>query len=132
MSAWQKLPNFKEQGFPFSSWLYTIARNKVIDHYRTKKGHQSLDDESLLNSELFGEANQAEEDFDANLSLKKVTDALAHLSAQQREVITMRFVDDLSPAEIDTILNKREGTIRIIQHRAINKLKKIIHERSIS
>lgn len=126
MSAWQKLPDFREQGFPFGSWLYTIARNKVIDHYRTKKGTVSIDDEVIIESDLFQVGTRAEDEFDLKLSLAKIKSAFSCLTAEQREVITMRFVNDLTPQEIAQILNKREGTIRIIQHRAINKLKDII------
>ncbi len=128
MSAWQKLPNFKSQGFPFSSWLYTIARNKVIDHYRTKKSHVSIDDDGVIESDLLQSNVRTDELFDLQLSITKVHEALGQLTGEQREVITMRFVSDLSPAEIAQILNKREGTVRIIQYRAIQKLKKILEE----
>lgn len=128
MSAWQKLPNFKEQGYPFGSWLYTIARHKVIDHYRTKKGHLSIDDEAISESSLLQSDDQSDQLFDVSLKLTKIKQALSQLTDEQQEVITLRFVNDLQPSEIAHILNKREGTVRIIQHRAIQKLKKILGE----
>lgn len=130
MSAWQKLPNFKLQGFPFGSWLYKIARNRVIDHYRTKKPNVSLDDDVTLAESLFNLGEGAEAEFDLNQSLSQIKIAMLELNEEQREVITMRFVEDLSPQEIAEILDKREGTVRIIQHRAITKLKKILWKKS--
>ena len=126
MSAWQKLPNFESQGFPFSSWLYKIARNRVIDHYRTKKTNVSIDEDITISETLFSDSVDPESGFDRGQQLSKIKIAMQDLNAEQREVITMRFVEDLSPLEIAQILNKREGTIRIIQHRAILKIKKNI------
>lgn len=128
LNAWQKLPNFEERGFPFSSWLYKIARNKVIDYYRTKKQHVTIDDEqgAALVDQL--RATDTNNDLDTTLGLEKVKEAMELLTGEQREVLTMRFVQDLNPKEIAVILNKREGTIRIIQHRAVTKLKKYFKE----
>lgn len=126
VSAWQKLPSYRSQGFPFSSWLYRIARNRVIDYYRTKKSHTSLDEEGALPDELFAVVAGHESSFDLDLDMKAVAGAMARLSAEQREVIQLRFLDELSPAEIAGVLGKREGTVRIIQHRAIQKLKELL------
>ena len=131
MSAWQKLPNFKSQGFPFSSWLYKIARNRVIDHYRIKKPNVSIDEDITLSESLFNLGEGAEAEFDLTLSISLIKTAMLELSEEQREVITMRFVEDLTPQEIAEILDKREGTVRIIQHRAITKLKKILDNKKI-
>src|SRR3984885_16080132 len=43
MSAWQNIRGYKHRGHPFSSWLYQIARNQVVDHYRAKKSETSLE-----------------------------------------------------------------------------------------
>jgi RNA polymerase sigma-70 factor (ECF subfamily) len=126
LSAWQKLPGFKEQGFPFSSWLYKIARNRVIDYYRTKKSPISIDDEDSGFEDLSDDAPKAGDAVDLILDIASVKKALCELSPDQREVIELRYMAELSPIEIAQILGKREGTIRIIQFRALNKLKELI------
>jgi len=126
VSAWQKLPQYEAQGFPFGSWLYKIARNRVIDHYRTKKVQVSIDDAIAVDESQFGIQHDADEQIDTGLDMAAVTEALEQLTSEQREVIRLRFMDDLSPAEIAKVLDKREGTVRIIQHRAIQKLKSIL------
>lgn len=132
LRAWQKVPTFEAQGFPFGSWLYTIARHRVIDHYRTKKPNVNIDEQVIINESLFAVASSSAEQFDTGLDLSRIKTAMEQLTGEQREVITMRFVDDLTPAEISKILNKREGTIRIIQHRAITKLQKILEQKKPS
>lgn len=122
LSAWQNLASYKPQGFPFSSWLYQIARNRVIDHYRTNRGHSSIDD---ADEDLFKVVSAVEHSLDQMLDLKKVSEALDRLSEDQKEVIIMRFVEDLSYPEIAAAMEKSEGAVRLLQHRAINNLKNI-------
>jgi len=128
VSAWRQLPSYQAQGYPFGSWLYKIARNKVIDYYRTRKSHVSLDETLLADTELFGVNPEHEKVIDASIDLTTIERALKELSPEQREIIELRFMADLSPAEIAKAVGKREGNVRIIQHRALQKLKKIIGE----
>ena len=120
LSAWQNLKNYKFQGFPFSSWLYQIARNKVIDHYRTKKTHSSIDD---VDENIFEVAGALESGLDRSIALGTVKEAIASLSPDQQDVIVMKFIEDLSNEEIAAALKKSDGAIRLLQHRAVNNLK---------
>ncbi len=121
LTAWQKLPSFTFRGFPFSSWLYRIARNRVIDHYRTKKQHADINE---VDEGLLGITDSHEAGVDTALTLSKIYEAMKGLNADQQDVLILRFVDDLSPAEIAEVLDKSEGAVRIIQHRAVETLKK--------
>lgn len=123
LSAWQNLKNYQHKGHPFSSWLYQIARNKVIDHYRTKKIHTSFEN---LDEDILQVVGVAESRLDRILNLEKVKEAIARLSPEQQDVVIMKFVEDLSNEEIAKALNKSEGAIRLLQHRAINNLKTIL------
>lgn len=125
LSAWQNINNYSFQGFPFSSWLYQIARNRVIDHYRTRKELINLDDLEEKNVEL---VNQSDFQIDQNLTMEKIKAGLSNLPEDQKDVIIMRFINDLSTPEISSIINKSEGAVRLIQHRAIANLKKILND----
>lgn len=120
LSAWQNLKNYKFQGFPFSSWLYQIARNKIIDYYRTKKIHHSIDD---VDENLFEIVGALEGGLDKSIALESVKTALADLSPDQQDVIVMKFIEDLSNEEIAKVMGKSDGAIRLLQHRAVNNLK---------
>ena len=122
LSAWQNINSYQHQGFPFTSWLYRIARNAVIDHYRTSRSHIGLEAISELSdfSDLVGKLEN-------KLELGKIKIALASLTQDYQDVIVMRFIEELSHQEIAAALNKSEGAVRVLQHRAINSLKKIIN-----
>ncbi len=126
LAAWQKLPGFTFQGFPFSSWLYRIARNRVIDHYRTRKQHADI---SEVDEGLLGIIDSHEAGVDSSLTLREVYAAMKELTVDQQDVLVLRFVDDLSPKEIAEVMDKTEGSVRIIQHRAVEALKKKLKSR---
>ena len=129
LKAWENRDKYDSTKSNIQTWLFTIARNTIIDHYRSYKE---------IISEEEGEINNiASEDSPVKKAEQKLTQiaiekALSELSEIQREVITLRYMEDLSFKEIAQILNKNEGTIRVIQLRALSKLKSIMKKQSNS
>lgn len=125
LQAFKKIGDYEEKGFPFSSWLYKIARNEIIDFYRSKKTNVAL--EELEN--VLTDANQEniKDRLDLKIQIEKVRLALKKIKPEYQDVIIMRFIEDLSIKEVAEILNKTEGAIKLIQHRAIASLKKILN-----
>ena len=121
LSAWQRVSTYKHRGHPFSSWLYQIARNLVIDHYRSKHDDISLDkidpDSSIIPA-------VAQSDIAVKMQLEKVHGAIKELKADSQDVILLRFVEDLPLKEVSAILKKSEGAVKLLQHRAIKELRK--------
>jgi len=122
LSAWQSIENYQSRGFPFSSWLYRIAHNTVIDYYRTEKKHFNLEtiEEAAVSSNL-------EEKIDQELELNLIKSAIKELSTEQQTVLIMKFVEDLTNKEIAAVLGKNEGAIKVAQHRSLKNIKKIIN-----
>lgn len=122
LNAWQNIENYQSRGFPFSSWLYRIAHNTVVDYFRTEKKHFSLETvkEISTNSNL-------EEKIDQKFDLNLIKAAIKELSAEQQSVVIMKFVEELSNKEIAAALGKSEGAIKIIQHRSLKNIKKNIN-----
>ncbi len=123
LSAWQKIEEYEERGFPFSSWLYQISRNAVIDFYRSRKQNIQLEEiENIIGDDLLNSENS----LDLKIKIEKLMQAIKELKPEYQDVIIMRFVDDLSVKEVAEALNKSEGAIKLMQHRAIKKLKEIL------
>jgi len=123
LSAWQNIRKYQPQGFPLSSWLYQIARNRVIDYYRVKKHHTQIE---VVENEL-EEISSVEGDFDNNIAIEKIKGALKYLTSDQQDVVLMKFMDELTHQEIAAAMKKSAGAVRLIQHRAINELRKRIN-----
>jgi len=126
LSAWQNVERFVDEGLPFSSWLYRIARNKVIDFYRTHRRATTL--ESVPEEILVADEN-IEGLAEKKLKIENVYRALQELTDEQRDVILLRFVDELSYEEIAASLKRNQTTIRVIQYRAIKKIKKVLKQK---
>lgn len=123
LSAWTNVRSYKHRGYPFSSWLYQIARNQVIDHYRANKNDISLE---KMDPEYFVLPATAQFDLGTKLEIEKVRAAIQALKPDYQDVIIMRFIEDVSLKETATILKKTEGAVKLIQHRAIKELKKML------
>jgi len=103
------------------AFLYQIARNLVIDHYREKGKVQII---SAENTRIIDPRVNLEERAYLNSDLEQVRAALVNLKEDYQDVIIFRYLDDLSMPEIAKVLNKSEGTVRVMLHRALKALKK--------
>lgn len=126
INTWEYLVSGKEVE-NLKAFLYRVARNLIID-YRRKKKSESLD---LLQEKGFDIAEQEnelkirEEVFDIEVAIETINE----LSDKYREVILLRYVEDISVKEIANILKENENNISVRIHRGIEKLKKILDEK---
>lgn len=125
MSAWQNVKSYQHRGHPFSSWLYQIARNQVVDFYRTRRNETSID---AIDPEYFVAPVSAEFAIPMKLEMESVRRAMRQLKPDYEDIIILRFIEDLSLKETASILKKTEGAVKLMQHRAMNELKKLLHE----
>jgi len=125
LKSWQTIGGYKFQGFPFSSWLYRIARNQVIDYYRAKKNNLNI--EEIRESKIDDSSVEITEILDNNSDVKKIKEAIKQLNPGHQDVIILRFIEELSLKETASTLKKSEMAIKLLQHRAIKNLKKILN-----
>ena len=129
LNAWQNIHKYESRpGIPFSSWLYRIAKNAVIDHYRTSRDH--LDIELVSEKSIVALSDESEEKIDNAFQLELVKKSLTHLRDDEQSVVILKFVDGLSTKEVASALEKTQGAIRVIQHRALKKLQKLLGEKN--
>ncbi len=119
-----KIGKYKFKGLPFSSWLYRIASNEITDYYRKKQVSKYVRvTEDQLNYLFDNTVDEITITSDKEEKLRKIISLLEILSADDLELIEMRFFEERSFKEIAAILNLTEGNARIKTHRAITKLK---------
>jgi RNA polymerase sigma-70 factor (ECF subfamily) len=111
----------------FSGWLYRIAHNVVIDHYRQRDRHTQigLDEAPDIVAEHDNPALSAE----LRLTADKVRFAMRQLTDEQAEVLSLRFLEGYSIFEVAVMMNKTEGAIKALQYRAVATLRNLLeHE----
>ena len=122
LKAWSSIRTFKYEKFPFSSWLYRIAHNQVIDYYRSrKKSNLSIKEEIIVDSSDNPAISQ-----DQKSDKRELERAIRNLPENQQQVIILKFIEELDNKEIAKIIGKSEGAIRVLQYRALKMLKKIL------
>jgi len=117
LKAWKNISQFKDGNF--SAWLYTIARNIVVDHYRSQKETFSVEDCWDLKSD-----DDVLSEVDDRLKIEKLRQGLARLKVSEREILMLRLWQDLPFKEIALILDKNEGAAKMSFARAMESLKK--------
>jgi RNA polymerase sigma-70 factor (ECF subfamily) len=120
VKALEALPRYESRGIPFGGWLFRLARNAVIDHVRTRHDHAELD---AIIEWSHGDAGP-DEIAVVRQELDAVGVALATLTDDQREAISLRFFAGLSAREAAEAMGKQEGTVRGLQFRAIAALRR--------
>ncbi|MBD3363507.1 sigma-70 family RNA polymerase sigma factor [Candidatus Dojkabacteria bacterium] len=124
MKVWEKreLYNTKKS---FKTWIYTIARNLLIDFYRkqdTRKKYRKAIDEIELNS--IGQ----DADFDCEIIIDYVLEKMNELSEAEKELIILRYIEQLEIEEIAEIINHKYDTTKVYINRALHKLQEILKQ----
>ena len=123
LKALGAIGSYKWRQLPFASWLFRIAHNEVIDHFRKQKK------QTRLNNRTLNTENNPIAIAEQSLERKQLMAAVENLSPAQREVIYLRFVAELSIAEVAKTLSKSEGTVKALQYGGIVALRKILTEK---
>jgi RNA polymerase sigma-70 factor, ECF subfamily len=117
----ESIGRFRWQSVPFSAWLFRIAHNLAMDHFRSRRRWQP---EEEIPEPSGAEETSAEEQALALIGQTSLMELIARLSPEQRQVLTLKFVFRFTNGEVATILEKTEGAVKSLQHRALSSLQK--------
>lgn len=127
VKAWRGIKTYKGGRLSFSAWLYHIAHNHIIDYFRTRQSHVSLDRELLGNVEILDNVVDPEvgpeQEVERRLTQQEVLELISYLPPAQKQIIILKFIEGLGNQEIEQITGKRQGAIRIMQMRALATLR---------
>jgi RNA polymerase sigma-70 factor (ECF subfamily) len=121
MRMLESIKNFRWQSAPFSAWLFRIAHNLAMDHFRASR---RLQPEEEVPEPVGEEEPSAEAAAMQSIGRQSMLELIEDLSQDQKQVLTLKFVFNLRNAEVATILSKTEGAIKSLQHRALMSLQK--------
>jgi RNA polymerase sigma-70 factor (ECF subfamily) len=122
----ESINKFRWQSAPFSAWLFRIAHNLAMDHFRASRRWQP---EEEVPEPQADESTSAEEGAFESIGQRSMMELIDELSGEQQQVLTRKFVFNFSNAEAATILGKTEGAIKSLQHRALVSLQKQLERR---
>jgi RNA polymerase sigma-70 factor, ECF subfamily len=117
----ESIGRFRWGTAPFSAWLFRIAHNLAMDHFRARRRWQPEDEVPEPEGAV---ESSAEEEAMRVLSGESMLELIEQLSDEQRQVLILKFVFDFSNVEAATVLDKTEGAVKSLQHRALASLQR--------
>lgn len=117
LRAFESLDRYEDRGWPLSAWLYRIARDRTVDVIRRRRLRQTVPLESWS-----GACDGPDREVDARLDCEELQRLLHDLTDDQRQVIYLRFMADLSIQEVALRLGRSEGAVKALQHRGLQSL----------
>jgi RNA polymerase sigma-70 factor (TIGR02952 family) len=124
LRALRRMNAFTWQGKDFGAWLVTIARNLVLDHFKSGRYRMEVCTPELLEADRWEESPES-----AVLDLfrhRELLLAVRGLSSEQRECVVLRFMHGLSVAETATVMTKSHGAVKALQYRAVRSLARTV------
>lgn len=122
LRALKSLGSYRERGTPMQAWLFRIAHNLIVDHLRKAAKRKLVPIESV---EVASEVDPARE-VERHLEMERVTEAMAQLTEEQREVVRLRFFGGLNSREAGMVMGKSPGAVREMQRAAIERLRALL------
>ena len=123
----ESIGKFRWRSAPFSAWLFRIAHNLAMDHFRANKRWQP---EEEVPEPPGSEEPSAETLAMHSIGRQSMLEMIETLSPEQQQVLTLKFVFGFANADAATILGKTEGAIKSLQHRALAALQKEITQKT--
>lgn len=122
MKALAGIGRYRDRGWPFSSWLYQIAANTIVDRFRTLHPAEDIDRQFGLS-----DATSLEEDATRRDDVRRIGSLVQALPAQQRTALVLKFQEDMAVEDIAAVMGKSRGAVRVIIHRAIATIRVQLH-----
>jgi len=127
LKAFSQIKKYRWRDVPFAAWLYRIASNETNDHYRREGGRRVSSIETITDladtSDYADEINRAEEELSRHEEFILLHKKISELPIIYQEVIALKFFEKKKIREIVKILGKKEGTIKSLLHRGVEKLR---------
>jgi RNA polymerase sigma-70 factor (ECF subfamily) len=128
LRALRRIGTISYQGRDIGAWFITIARNIVLDHMKSARHRLEVTTADTVEGNLRGhdQTPSTENAVLETLASERLMQAVAKLGDEQRECVTLRFIQGLSVSETAAVMGKNDGAIKALQHRAVRKLADII------
>ncbi len=120
------MPRYEDRGWPISAWLYRIAHDRTVDTIRRRRSRRHVPFETWE-----GACDGPEQMIGTRLEHEELRQTLGDLTQEQRQVIMLRFMSDMSVQEVAQQLGRSEGSVKALQHRGLQSLARRLESRAV-
>lgn len=126
LKTWQYVQESSRKIENFNALIYRVARNCIIDYYRKKSKENIVTVTEQFEEIIADRSSNLVDDIDLQIDFEQIEGKLKLLKEEYREVIILKYIDELSTTEISEILEKSKSNVRVLLHRALKTLKEIM------
>lgn len=126
LRALEGLPQFEYRDISIASWLYRIANARMADHFRQQARRRTVP----LEERLLPGQDGFDQEVEAHMKMEQLSEAIERLTAEQHQVILLRFVAGLKLKEVAYAMDKSTDAIKMLQLRALTRLRQVVAEPS--
>ncbi len=130
--AMKHVVTYTDRGVPFSAWLYRIAHNLVANWHRDRSRKQEIPLEDVPILAAKGEHDHPERSLVRSQEQESLLRMIRTLPAERQNLLILKFVEDLSNAEIGAIMNRSEGAVKSLYHRTLLALRDQLEDHNIN
>lgn len=124
---WRSLPRYYDKEFPVAAFLFRVAQNALIDHHR--RSGRIAQNVSIEDGQFQDLGPGTAEKASQNIKHQELRDMLEELREDYRNVLVLRFLNDLSIEETAQVMDRSAGAIRVLQHRALAAIRKLMDKK---
>lgn len=128
LKTWEHIRRYRQGDHHFSAWIFRIAHNVVVDHYRNHRAEDELA-ETLPDRR---KENDTRTRTHRRFEVEALSTALAKLKGDYRQILVLKYINDLSNEEIAQVMDRSRSALRILQFRALKNLRQILENMGIS
>ena len=122
MKALEALDSYHDRGLPMEVWIFKIAHNLYVDYIRKENKRKNVNIDRIV----IAVAPEAEAIAEMNDDIEQLSNAMEHLTPNQKEVIALRFYSGLKSSECAQVLGKNHGAVREMQSAALRTLRQVL------
>jgi RNA polymerase sigma-70 factor, ECF subfamily len=120
----EKIDGYRNTGAPFQAWLFSIARNLIRDSYRRRKNTETISLDASMDSSEIQSLGATDGRIDGMADREALVEMMGNLTEEQRQILTLRIIEGWQPHEIAGLLGKSIDSVKSLQYRALQSLKR--------
>lgn len=125
LKAYEKFNSFNQEKGSFKNWIFTIAHNHLLNHWRDQNKKKTIDIESVHLNEKLAVQSGVEEKVDKSIEMDQIQEVLAKMNQKTSELLILKYINDFNNKEIAKVLKKREGAVRTGLTRAVKQFEEL-------
>ncbi len=125
LKAYEKFNSFNQKKGSFKNWIFTIAHNHLLNHWRDQNKKKTVDIEAVQLNEKLAVQSGVEEKVDKSIEMDQIQEVLVKMNQKTSELLILKYINDFNNKEIAKILKKREGAVRTGLTRAVRQFKEL-------